>query len=188
MGQNIGWGAIMKFLIECADGQTWEEDFRDEDRARTMLERRGLKDFRLRPITEAEIAERERQAAALAELRNTDPYAYAVQTGDWSEVPLEVVERAASKIVLTTGFFVAGHEIEREIEIVTAECAYGMNLFRDFFTTMRDIVGGRSGAVQKVLRDARRTVLAELKREALMVKADAVIGVDLDYQELGDSN
>ena len=58
-----------------------------------------------------------------------------------------------------------------------------MNIFRDFFASVSDIFGGRSGATQKVLRDARRTVLAELKREALTVGADAVIGVDLDYSE-----
>jgi uncharacterized protein YbjQ (UPF0145 family) len=81
----------------------------------------------------------------------------------------------------------ANHDIERELEIITAECVYGVNLFRDVFINVRDIFGGRSKASQKVLRDARKTALTELKREALMIGADAVIAVDLDYQELSPS-
>ena len=94
-----------------------------------------------------------------------------------------ILAKSASSITLTTAFSVAGREIDHEIEVVTAECAFGMNIFRDFFASVSDTFGGRSGATQKVLRDARRTALAELKREALTVGADAVIGVDLDYSE-----
>ncbi|WP_232962455.1 YbjQ family protein [Paracoccus tegillarcae] len=75
-------------------------------------------------------------------------------------------------------------EIFERIEIVTAECAYGMNIFRDLFTSARDIVGGRSKAIQNTMRDARRMALLELKREAHAVGANAVVGVDLDYVEL----
>ena len=107
----------------------------------------------------------------------------AKKTGDWSEMPYHVVTHFASDITLTTSFSIANREIEREIEIVSAECAFGMNIFRDFFASVTDIVGGRSGATQSVLRDARTTALRELRREALMVGADAVIGVDLDYSE-----
>lgn len=74
--------------------------------------------------------------------------------------------------------------ITERIEIVTAECAFGMNIFKDLFAGVRDIVGGRSEAVQKTMRDARRTALYELKREAHAVGANAVVGVDLDYVEL----
>ncbi len=108
----------------------------------------------------------------------------ARDSGDWSEVPLDVIQRKAANIILTTSFFVAQREIEKEIEVLTAECVYGMNIFKDFLAGVRDIFGGRSAATQKVLRDARVTVLGELKREALMVGADAVIGIDIDYQEL----
>ena len=103
--------------------------------------------------------------------------------GDWSVVPEDTLNRAASRIILTTSFQVATHAITSEISIVTAEVAYGMNFFRDLFASVTDIVGGRSDSIQKVLRDARKTVLLELKKEALMVDADAVISVDLDYQE-----
>lgn len=76
--------------------------------------------------------------------------------------------------------------IER-IDIVTAECAFGMNIFKDLFASARDIFGGRSRAVQNTMRDARKTALSELRREAYLVGANAVVGVDLDYVELSAS-
>jgi uncharacterized protein YbjQ (UPF0145 family) len=75
-------------------------------------------------------------------------------------------------------------KITKRIEIVTAEVAYGMNIIKDLFAGVRDIVGGRSEAVKKTMRDARRTALYELKKEAHSVGANAVVGVDLDYVEL----
>jgi uncharacterized protein YbjQ (UPF0145 family) len=74
--------------------------------------------------------------------------------------------------------------ITKRIEIVTAECAFGMNMFKDLFAGVRNVVGGRSKAVQQTMRDSRRTALYELKREAYEVGANAVVGVDLDYVEL----
>lgn len=95
----------------------------------------------------------------------------------------EIDERAKA-VVLTTGYTVAGVTIEKEIDVISAECVYGMNILKDFFASVRDVVGGRSGATQNVLRDARKIVLDELRSEAAALGADAVIGVDLDYQEL----
>ena len=86
-------------------------------------------------------------------------------------------------IILTTENNPQDLLVEKRIEIITAECVLGMNIFRDFFAGIRDIVGGRSAASQKVLRDARKRCLRELKIEAYAVGADAVIGVDLDYSE-----
>ena len=74
--------------------------------------------------------------------------------------------------------------ITKRIEIVTAECAFGMNMFKDLFAGVRNIVGGRSEAVQKTMRDSRRVALYELKKEAHAVGANAVVAVDLDYVEL----
>lgn len=74
--------------------------------------------------------------------------------------------------------------ITKRIEVITAECAFGMNIFKDLFAAVRDIVGGRSEAVQKTLRDSRKTVLYELKKEAYSVGANAVVGIDLDYMEM----
>ena len=113
-----------------------------------------------------------------------DAVTTAISSGNWSDVPLNLINEHAAHIILTTSFFVAQKEIERELEVITAECVFGMNIFRDFFAQIVDFVGGRSEATQNVLRDARRTAMNELRREALMVGADAVIGIDLDYQEL----
>lgn len=87
-------------------------------------------------------------------------------------------------IVLTTEAFPQGLKVTERIEVVTAECAFGMNIFKDLFAGVRDIVGGRSEAVQKTLRDSRQVALYELKKEAHRVGANAVVGVDLDYVEL----
>ncbi len=78
-------------------------------------------------------------------------------------------------------------KITKRIEIVTAECAFGMNIFKDLFAGVRDIVGGRSEAVQKTMRNSRKTALYELKKEAYEVGANAVVGVDLDYVELSSA-
>ena len=59
-----------------------------------------------------------------------------------------------------------------------------MNVFRDFFAGMTDFFGGRSEASQKILRDARKNCLQELKIEAARINADGVLGVDLDYSEI----
>jgi uncharacterized protein YbjQ (UPF0145 family) len=77
--------------------------------------------------------------------------------------------------------------ITKRIEIVTAECAFGMNVFKDMFIAISNVVGGRSETVQKAMRDSRKTVLYELKREAYLVGANAVVGVDLDYVEMGSA-
>ena len=87
-------------------------------------------------------------------------------------------------VKLTTAFTFNNHEIEDEVGIVTAECVFGMNIFRDFFAGMTDFFGGRSEASQKILRDARNSCLNELKLEAYELGADGVIGIDLDYSEI----
>ena len=72
----------------------------------------------------------------------------------------------------------------RLLKVISAEVAFGMNIFKDLFVEVRNIVGGRSKAVQDTMREARRTALYELKREAHEIGANAVVGVDLDYVEL----
>ena len=93
-------------------------------------------------------------------------------------------QKRIENIKLTTAFVFTNHQIEDEVGIVTAECVFGMNIFRDLFADIRDIVGGRNKASQKVLRDARNTCLAELKAEAADLGAHGVIGIDLDYSEI----
>jgi len=102
----------------------------------------------------------------------------------YDELPTSVIDEIAKNLILTTEFSMPEYKITQRLEIITAECVFGMNMFRDMFASIRDIVGGRSSASQKVLRDARKTCLTELRREALIAGADAVIGVDLDYSEV----
>jgi len=87
------------------------------------------------------------------------------------------------KVILTTAYVVSNREIDHEIEVITSECVYGMNVFRDFFAGARNFFGGRSDATQKVLNDLRETCLYELKALAYNKGADAVIAIDLDYSE-----
>lgn len=129
-------------------------------------------------------AERERIANLSEEEKNEIALNDAKQSGDWNSLPKEVLEKEVNQIKLTTSYQIANANIESEIDVITAEVVYGMNIFKDFFTSVRDVVGGRSDAVQKILKDARKTVLFELKKEALILGADAVISIDLDYQEL----
>lgn len=100
------------------------------------------------------------------------------------KVEKEERRAAIDAVTLTTETYPEGLKITERIEVVTAECAFGMNIFKDLFAGVRDIVGGRSEAVQKTMRDSRRTALYELKKEAFEVGANAVVGVDLDYVEL----
>ena len=104
------------------------------------------------------------------------------------EATLTKEDRLANKaeieaIVLTTET-ASNLNVTQRIEIVTAEVAFGMNVFKDLFAGVRNIVGGRSEAVQATMRDSRRAALYELKKEAHAVGANAVVGIDLDYVEL----
>ena len=94
-----------------------------------------------------------------------------------------IINEQIKEILLTTET-APNLNITKRIEIVTAEVAFGMNVFKDLFAGVRNIVGGRSEAVQATMRDSRRTALYELKKEAHAVGANAVVGVDLDYVEL----
>ena len=108
----------------------------------------------------------------------------AKKSGNWTNVPTELLEEETNKIKITTSYQLANKIISEEIDIITAEVVYGMNVFKDLFASVRDVVGGRSSTVQSILKDSRKAVLLELRKEALSIGADAVISVDLDYQEL----
>ena len=107
-----------------------------------------------------------------------------IDNKQFDELPTEVIDELAKDLIVTTEFSMAEYRVTERIEVITAECVFGMNLFKDFFAGIRDIFGGRSSSSQKVLRDARRTCLTELRREALIVGATAIVGVDLDYSEI----
>jgi uncharacterized protein YbjQ (UPF0145 family) len=88
-------------------------------------------------------------------------------------------------MIVTTTNSIEGRRILSYHGVVTGQTIMGANIFRDFFASIRDVVGGRSGSYEKVLRDARDAALAELESEALARGANAIIGVDLDYGALG---
>ena len=88
-------------------------------------------------------------------------------------------------MLITTTHSIEGRKGQDYLGVVTGEVIVGANIFKDLFAGIRDIVGGRSGAYESTLRDARMTALNELKDEARALGADAVIGVDLDYEVLG---
>jgi uncharacterized protein YbjQ (UPF0145 family) len=91
-------------------------------------------------------------------------------------------------MLITTTPDVAGRQIVNYLGIVAGEAIMGANMFRDLFAGIRDIVGGRSGAYEKELRKARETAFQEMEEAAAALGANAVIGVDIDYEVLGEKN
>jgi uncharacterized protein YbjQ (UPF0145 family) len=91
-------------------------------------------------------------------------------------------------MILTTTPNIDGRRVKGYLGIVTGEAILGANLFRDLFATVRDIVGGRSAAYEQELAKAREIALKETEAAAVALGADAVIGVDLDYEVLGQGN
>lgn len=91
-------------------------------------------------------------------------------------------------MISTTTPSIEGRPIANYLGIVTGEAIIGANFFRDIFAGLRDIVGGRSASYEKVLGDARRTAIGEMELAARERGADAVVGVDLDYEVLGAQN
>ncbi|MBB4633544.1 heavy metal-binding domain-containing protein [Sphingosinicella soli] len=88
-------------------------------------------------------------------------------------------------MILSTTPTIEGRPATTYHGVVTGEAILGANIFRDLFAGIRDIVGGRAGSYEGVLRDARRQALDELAAEAQKLGANAVIGIDLDYEVLG---
>lgn len=91
-------------------------------------------------------------------------------------------------MIITTTPTVEGQRIREYRGIVTGEAILGANIFRDLFAGLRDIVGGRSAAYEKELRSAREMAMAEMAASAKEQGANAVVGVDLDYEVLGQNN
>jgi uncharacterized protein YbjQ (UPF0145 family) len=91
-------------------------------------------------------------------------------------------------VIQTTTPSVEGRTIEEYLGVVTGEAILGANIFKDLFAGVRDIVGGRSGAYEEELRKAREIAMAELAAEATSRGADAVVGIDLDYETVGQGS
>ena len=89
-------------------------------------------------------------------------------------------------MIMTTTPHVDGKPIKEYLGVVAGEAVLGANLFKDLFAGIRDIVGGRSGAYEKELRKARDIALQEVEAAAAQLGANAVVGIDIDYEVLGD--
>lgn len=90
-------------------------------------------------------------------------------------------------MILTTTNTVEGHPIAAYKGIVVGEAIMGANIVRDFFASVTDVIGGRSGAYESKLKDARDEAMAEIEDRAAAMGANAVVGIDLDYEVIGDS-
>ena len=90
-------------------------------------------------------------------------------------------------MLVTTTPIIEGKRIIGYSGIVSGETIIGANVFRDFLAGIRDFVGGRSGAYEEVLRQAKDTAIREMEEQAARLGANAVIGVDLDYETVGGS-
>lgn len=93
----------------------------------------------------------------------------------------------ARGIIVTTTPTIEGRPIQDYGGIVVGEVIVGANLFRDLFANIRDIVGGRSGSYERILQKARDEAIEELQAEAASRGCNAVVGVDLDYEVIGDT-
>lgn len=91
------------------------------------------------------------------------------------------------EIIVSTTPVLEGRPAKQYLGIVTGEVIVGANIVRDLFAGIRDIVGGRAGAYEDVLQRARTQAIDEMRANAAALGANAVVGVDLDYETLGSS-
>ena len=98
----------------------------------------------------------------------------------------ESVEPSKSlNFLFSTTHSIEGKGVPEVLGVVAADCAYGMNVFRDIFASVRDFVGGRSKATEKVLRDAKDVVKQEMAEQAVEMGAEAIVGLAFDVTEMG---
>lgn len=89
-------------------------------------------------------------------------------------------------MILTTTSTLEGKKIIKYAGLVTGEAILGANIFRDIFASIRDIVGGRSGSYEEALREAKEIAIKEMQEEAIRLGANAVIGIDIDYETMNN--
>jgi len=91
-------------------------------------------------------------------------------------------------MLMSTTSIIEGKPVSRYLGVVAGEAIIGANVFRDMFAAVRDIVGGRSATYERGLAEAREVAMAELEKKAQDLGANAVIGIDIDYEVLGQNN
>lgn len=88
-------------------------------------------------------------------------------------------------MIVTTTPAIDGATITQYLGIISSDAVMGTNIFRDLFASIRDIVGGRAASYEKLLQDAKNMALADLTERARALGADAIVGVDIDYEVIG---
>ncbi len=154
---------MMRFRVTETSGKSWELGAPDESRLFELLQNR--------------------QISVRSIVRIDPPPAIQIWPRRDSTKP-----QILQQMVVTTTPHVEGNRITRYCGIVNGEAILGANLFKDLFAGIRDIVGGRSAAYERELQKARDIALSELQDRAIQLGANAVIGVDLDYEVLGQQN
>lgn len=91
-------------------------------------------------------------------------------------------------MILSTTPTIEGRPVQEYKGVVTGETIIGANFVKDFFAGIRDIVGGRSGSYEKVLREAKETSMNEMTERAAQMGANAILGIDIDYETIGEGN
>src|SRR3954463_405091 len=91
-------------------------------------------------------------------------------------------------MLMTTTSVIEGKPVSKYLGIVTGEAIIGANIFRDMFATVRDVVGGRSATYEKGLAEARQAAMTEMQARAQELGANAIVGVDIDYEVMGQNN
>ena len=89
-------------------------------------------------------------------------------------------------MIISTTSHLQGYHVDHYLGLVSGETIIGANIFKDFFASITDIVGGRSSAYEQVLREAKATAIAEMELQARQLGATAIIGIDLDYETIRD--
>lgn len=91
-------------------------------------------------------------------------------------------------MILTTTNNIEGKKVTKYLGLVSGDAILGANIFRDFFASIRDIVGGRSAAYEKELRKAKDIALGEMREQAKNLGANAIVGIDIDYETIGTNS
>lgn len=91
-------------------------------------------------------------------------------------------------MILSTTPTIEGRPIREYKGVVTGETIIGANIVKDFFASIRDVVGGRSDSYEQVLREAKDTSLREMTHRAQVLGANAIVGIDIDYETIGNNN
>jgi uncharacterized protein YbjQ (UPF0145 family) len=91
-------------------------------------------------------------------------------------------------MILSTTNNIEGKKVVKYLGLVSGDAILGANIFRDFFASIRDIVGGRSAAYEKELRKAKNIALEEMEEQAKNLGANAIIGIDIDYETIGTNS